>query len=89
MFRPAHALVPARQAACVRVLEQVVAHGRRDHQAPALTLLALLAWWAGEGARANLLLERALHDDPQHTLALLLAQAVTAGVAPGWVEASR
>ncbi len=73
----------------VRVLEGVVAHGRRDHQAPALTLLALAAWWAGEGARANVLLSRALHDDPDYPLALLLAQTTASGVAPGWVVAQR
>ncbi len=67
--------------ACARVLESVVAHGRRDHQAPALTLLALAAWWAGEGARANLLLSRALRDDPDHRLALLLTSATAAGAA--------
>lgn len=67
-----------------QVLEGVVAHGRSGAQAPALTLLALLAWWRGEGARAVQLLERALADEPTHRLAVLVAQAVTAGVPPGW-----
>ena len=90
VYRVADAVPPPGQTeACVRVLEGVVAHGRRDHQAPALTLLALLAWWAGEGARANLLLARALRDDPDHALAQLLVQVTAAGVAPGWVAAQR
>ncbi|MDM7853588.1 DUF4192 family protein [Cellulomonas alba] len=69
------------------VLEGVVGHGRSGAQAPALTLLALLAWWRGEGARAGQLLERALHDEPTHRLAGLVARAVGAGIAPGWAAA--
>ncbi|MCL2467630.1 MAG: DUF4192 domain-containing protein [Micrococcales bacterium] len=80
---------PGPRDAHVRVLEDVVAHGRRDHQAPALTLLALRAWWAGEGARANQLLTRALHDDPDHVMAQLLAQVASSGLVPGWVAAAR
>lgn len=71
------------------VLEAVVAHGESGRQGAALTLLALLAWWRGDGARAQILLERALEDDPQHRLALLLSEAVSGGVAPGWVRAAR
>jgi hypothetical protein len=68
------------------VLEGVVAHGRTGAQAPALTLLALLAWWRGEGARAAQLLERALADEPGHRLGVLVAKAVAAGVPPGWAR---
>ncbi|QCB93416.1 DUF4192 domain-containing protein [Cellulomonas shaoxiangyii] len=68
------------------VLEEVVAHGRRDAQAPALTLLGLLAWWRGDGARAGLLLERALEHDEAYRLAALLARALGAGLPPGWVR---
>lgn len=69
-----------------RALEEVVAHGRRGAQAPATTLLATLAWWQGDGARASVLLDRALRDDPAYRLALLLRTAVDAGLAPGWVR---
>ncbi|MCC2308589.1 DUF4192 domain-containing protein [Cellulomonas chengniuliangii] len=69
-------------------LERVVAHGRHGAQAPALTLLALLAWWSGDGARASVLLERALSDDPGHRLARLLDDVLTAGMPPGWASAS-
>lgn len=71
-----------------RVLERVVAHGRADGQAPALTLLAMLAWWRGDGARAAVLLERALADDPQHRLAVLLADVLAAAVPPGWARSA-
>ncbi|WP_147796468.1 DUF4192 family protein [Cellulomonas sp. Y8] len=68
------------------VLEQVVAHGRRDQQAPALTVLALLAWWDGDAVRASVLVERALDQDPGHRLAELLDRALGAGLPPGWVR---
>ncbi|MET0434941.1 MAG: DUF4192 domain-containing protein [Cellulomonas sp.] len=68
------------------LLEQVVAHGRRDQQAPALTVLALLAWWDGDAARASVLVERALDQDPGHRLAELLDRALGAGLPPGWVR---
>ncbi len=69
------------------VLEAVVAHGERGAQAAALTLLGLLAWWRGDGARARILLERALADDDGYRLALLLAESLSCGVPPGWVRA--
>ncbi|MBO9569182.1 MAG: DUF4192 family protein, partial [Cellulomonas iranensis] len=70
--------------AAERALEGVVAHGRRRAQAPATTLLALLAWWRGDGARAGVLVERAVTDDPGYRLAHLLRGALDAGLAPGW-----
>jgi hypothetical protein len=68
------------------VLEHVVAHGRAGHQAPALTLLALLAWWRGDGARAAVLLDRALGDDEHYRLAVLLHGLLEAAVGPGWTR---
>jgi hypothetical protein len=73
---------PARE-----VLEAVVAHGTR--RAPALTLLALLAFWSGDGARATARIEAALCADPGHNLALIVAGALNAGMPPGWVVAAR
>lgn len=69
-----------------QALEAVVAHGRAGAQAPALTLLALLAWWRGDGARAQILLDRALRDDAEHRLAVLLDSALAAGLGPGWTR---
>lgn len=73
-------------ASASAVLEAVVGHGRRRSQAPALTLLALLTWWCGGGARAGALLDRALGCDPGYRLALLVARALAAGMPPGWVR---
>lgn len=69
------------------VLEAVVAHVPRGRGTPALTLLALVAWWHGDGSRAAQRLEEALAQDPTYRLALLLASALDAGVPPGWVRA--
>ncbi|MBU4214488.1 MAG: DUF4192 domain-containing protein [Cellulomonas sp.] len=87
LFDPVRGVRPPERAAAVhtRVLEQVVSHGRAGEQAPACTLLAVLAWWAGGGVRADLLLERAMREDPGYRLAQLYAQAVATGMPPGWV----
>jgi hypothetical protein len=49
--------------------------------APA-ALLAFTAWQAGEGALANVAAERALAADPAYTMALLVTEAVQAGLPP-------
>ncbi len=44
---------------------------------------------AGDGARASVAVERALADDPAYSLALLLAQSLSAGLPPeAWREAT-
>lgn len=73
-------------AAGAEALERVVAHARADHHAPALTLLALLAWWQADGTRAGVLLDRALEADPSYRLGHLLSDALVGGLAPGWVR---
>ncbi|WP_066589026.1 DUF4192 domain-containing protein [Cellulomonas timonensis] len=83
---PAYAVPPPEgpTAEHVRALERVVAHGRRGSQAPALTLLALLAWWQGDGVRASVLVERARAHDSGYRLAMLLDDVLTAAMPPGW-----
>jgi hypothetical protein len=49
--------------------------------APA-SLLAFTAWQCGEGALANVAVERALAADPAYSMALLIAEAVHAGLPP-------
>ncbi|MGW6007151.1 DUF4192 domain-containing protein [Oerskovia enterophila] len=89
MVDPAVGLPPdpdvARRARAV--LEAVVGAGRTRRQAPALTLLALLAWWEGDGGLAADRLGRALDADPAYRLALLVRSALEAGLAPGWARA--
>lgn len=85
---PRHGVVPPVRATAVHeaVLEAVVSRGRTGAQAPALTLLALLAWWRGDGARARLLLDGALDADAEYHLAELLDDALRAAIPPGWVR---
>jgi hypothetical protein len=49
--------------------------------APA-SLLAFVAWQSGDGALANVALDRALADEPRYSMALLLRQVITAGAPP-------
>ena len=68
------------------VLEQLVAHSPRVGHVPALTLLAVLAWWDGDGARAGLHVDRALAADPGYRLAVLVDDALRLGMPPGWAH---
>jgi hypothetical protein len=49
--------------------------------APA-SLLAFVAWQSGNGALANVALDRALEDDPDYSMAQLLREAVDSGAPP-------
>ncbi|HEX9030230.1 MAG TPA: DUF4192 domain-containing protein [Streptosporangiaceae bacterium] len=49
--------------------------------APA-ALLAFTAWQAGDGALASIAIERALDADPEYSMALLVAEALHAGLPP-------
>ncbi len=68
------------------VLEAVVGHVPRRLQAPALTLLGLLAWWRGDGGLAGHRVQAALALDPGYRLAVLLRSVLTAALPPGWVR---
>jgi hypothetical protein len=58
------------------------------HQLPAeftpapAALLAFVAWQAGDGALASIAIERALDADPSYSMALLIADALHAGLPP-------
>ena len=54
-----------------------------EHSTPALTVLANLAWWQGDGALARTCLDRALEALPDYRLALLLERMLDLGVRPG------
>jgi hypothetical protein len=68
------------------VLEAVVTHVPRNRRAPASLLLALIAWWRGDGGLAAERVSDALGVDPGYRLALLLRGAIAGGVPPGWVR---
>ena len=69
-------------------LTHVASHSREGSPG-ALTLLGVIAWWEGGGAEARIWIDRALEVEPGYRLALLISQALDAGMPPGWVRASR
>ncbi|MCW2679705.1 MAG: uncharacterized protein JWM62_1106 [Frankiales bacterium] len=75
-----------RSDALLALVEQVVRQVGAPWDAPACTLLAWVAYARGDGARANVALERALRSDPQHPLALLLQAALEGAVPPAEVR---
>lgn len=56
--------------------------------APPATLYALCSYACGDGARANVGVDRALGDEPHYRLAELIGQAVGGGVAPSLAVSS-
>ncbi|WP_161988724.1 DUF4192 domain-containing protein [Pedococcus bigeumensis] len=64
-------------------LQSLVRSVPDEHATPALTVLANLAWWQGDGALARTCLDRALEALPGYRLALLLERMLDLGVRPG------
>jgi hypothetical protein len=73
---------PAHRDAHRRLWADVVRRAQPGYVAAPASLLAFTAWQSGEGALASIALERALDDDPEYSLALLLRNAMSAGVPP-------
>ncbi|MDD9205999.1 DUF4192 domain-containing protein, partial [Georgenia sp. 10Sc9-8] len=82
------ATAPSRAALApvLQLLTEVAAHAPRGAAAPALGALAYLAWWLGDGARADVLAAQCVAEDPDHRLARLVQEALAAGVPPMWVD---
>ncbi|TVZ04444.1 DUF4192 domain-containing protein [Trebonia kvetii] len=55
---------------------------RPGYVAAPASLLAFVAWQSGDGALANVALDRALADNPRYSMALLLREALDAGAPP-------
>lgn len=60
----------------------------RRRTAPVWAVLGWLAWFEGNGARADLCLANCTAVDPEYRLALLVRRAVEHGIPPGWARAS-
>jgi hypothetical protein len=60
----------------------VARHAQPGYVAAPAALLAFVAWQCGDGALANVALDRALADDPRYSMAQLLRQVITAGAPP-------
>jgi len=65
-----------------RLWSDVVRRARPAYLAAPASLLAFTAWQCGEGALANIALDRALAADPSYSLAHLLRDIIDAGVPP-------
>jgi hypothetical protein len=65
-----------------RLWTDIVRHARPAYVPAPAALLAFTAWQLGEGAIASMAIERALAADPGYSMALLLAEAIHAGLPP-------
>jgi hypothetical protein len=66
----------------LRLWTDLTRHAQPGYIAAPASLLAFTAWQAGNGALANLALDRAEADDPGYSMALLLRDTLTAGAPP-------
>jgi Domain of unknown function (DUF4192) len=73
---------PAHAEPHQRLWIDVTRRAQPGHVAPPAALLAFVAWQTGDGALANVALDRALADDPSYSMALLLRQVIGAGASP-------
>jgi Domain of unknown function (DUF4192) len=73
---------PAYGEAHLRLWIDVVRRAQPGDVAAPASLLAFVAWQSGDGALANVVLDRALADAPGYSMALLLRQVIAAGVPP-------
>jgi hypothetical protein len=73
---------PGHREAHRRLWTDVVRRAQPGHVAGPASLLAFVAWQSGDGALANLALDRALADDPDYSMATLLRQVISSGAPP-------
>jgi hypothetical protein len=66
----------------IRLWRHVLTHVPPTYAAAPASLLAFAAWRAGEGALANIALDRALTTDPHYTMARLLQELFISGLPP-------
>jgi Domain of unknown function (DUF4192) len=66
----------------LRLWTDLTRRARPGYVAPVASLLAFAAWQCGNGALANIALERALADDPRYSMARLLRGVLDAAVPP-------
>lgn len=73
---------PRHRAAHRRLWTDVVRRAAEPYVPAPASLLAFTAWQSGDGALANVAIERALAADPGYSMAHLLGQALDAGLPP-------
>jgi hypothetical protein len=73
---------PRHRADHQRLWTDVVRHACEPYVPAPASLLAFIAWQSGDGALANVAIERALAADPEYSMAHLIGQALDAGLPP-------
>jgi hypothetical protein len=73
---------PEHQGAHLRLWTDLTRLARPGFVAAPASLLAFVAWQAGDGALANVALDRALADNARYSMALLLREALDSGAPP-------
>jgi hypothetical protein len=73
---------PEHQSAHLRLWTDLTRLARPGFVAAPASLLAFVAWQAGDGALANVALDRALADNARYSMALLLREALDSGAPP-------
>ena len=73
---------PAHRDAHRRLWTDVVRRAQPGYAAAPASLLAFVAWQNGDGALANLAIDRALADNPGYSMALLIQEALDAAMPP-------
>jgi hypothetical protein len=75
-------MLPEYRAAHLRLWRDLTRLAQPGYVAAPASLLALVAWQSGNGALANLALDRALADDPAYQMADLLREGIDSGAPP-------
>jgi hypothetical protein len=75
-------MIPEHQGAHLRLWTELTRLARPGYVAAPAALLAFCAWQSGDGALANVALDRALEDNPRYSMALLLREALDSGAPP-------
>jgi hypothetical protein len=73
---------PAYREDHLRLWADVTRHAQPGYVAAPASLLAFVAWQGGNGALANVALDRALADSPGYSMAQLLRDTIDAGAPP-------
>ena len=73
---------PEYRSAHLRLWTDLTRLARPGYVAAPAALLAFVAWQSGDGALANVALDRSLADSPRYSMALLLREALDSGAPP-------
>ena len=75
-------MVPGHIQAHLRLWTDLVRRAPARYAPAPASLLAFTAWQAGNGALANVAAQRALAADPEYSMAMLILEAIGAGMPP-------